>query len=498
MLSRASQGRVLASVARATPQAPRTAARRSDAGSEAASVSPSYTKASFSTSRSSHLFPLTHLSHSPVFLDKVASPDSSGVIPAFRLLDGQGHVLPEVPEEWKKQLEEVPEETWVKLYKSMMFLPALDTILASSQRQGRISFYSQLGAMVIQVNIKPLSRTYVVLAVTSYGEEGAVVGSAAAWSPTDEVFAQYREVGVLVWRDYPLSDLMAQVFSTVSDKASKGRQMPVHYGSPTHHFHTISSPLGTQIPQAAGAAYSLKLSPERKGDCVICYMGEGATSEGDFHAGFNMASVLGGPVVFFVRNNGFAISTPAAQQYKGDGIAARGPGYGIETVRVDGNDPLAVYLASKEARRRAVEGQNPVLVEAMSYRVGHHSTSDDSSAYRSTDDVSSIKKLDSPLFRLRSYLETRNLWSSELEEATKVEQRKSILRAYAGADKEKKPAWEEMFGGVYGDREDGGLERHLKEQKMEVKRLIGKWGQSDMWKKDLERHDGGIEAVKKW
>ncbi|KDE06880.1 hypothetical protein MVLG_02768 [Microbotryum lychnidis-dioicae p1A1 Lamole] len=475
MLSRASQVRVLASVARTTPRAPRTAARQSDARSDAASLSLSYTKALFSTSRSSHLFPLTYLSHSPVFLDKVASPDSSGVIPAFRLLDGQGHVLPEVPEEWKKQLEEVPEETWVKLYKSMMFLPALDTILASSQRQGRISFY-----------------------MTSYGEEGVVVGSAAAWSPTDEVFAQYREVGVLVWRDYPLSDLMAQVFSTVSDKASKGRQMPVHYGSPAHHFHTISSPLGTQIPQAAGAAYSLKLSPERKGDCVICYMGEGATSEGDFHAGFNMASVLGGPVVFFVRNNGFAISTPAAQQYKGDGIAARGPGYGIETVRVDGNDPLAVYLASKEARRRAVEGQKPVLVEAMSYRVGHHSTSDDSSAYRSTDDVSSIKKLDSPLFRLRSYLEARNLWSSELEEATKVEQRKSILRAYAGADKEKKPAWEEMFGGVYGDREDGGLERHLKEQKMEVKRLIGKWGESDMWKKDLERHDGGIEAVKKW
>ncbi|SCV67984.1 BQ2448_105 [Microbotryum intermedium] len=497
MLSRTNHGRVLATVARSTTRQTRAAARRSHGD-----ASMSVAHARFSTTRSSHLFPLTHISHSPVFLDKVASPDSSGVIPAFRMLDSQGHVLPDVPEQWKKQLDEVEDETWVRVYKSMMFLPALDTILASSQRQGRISFY-----------------------MTSYGEEGAVVGSAAAWSPTDEVFAQYREVGVLVLRGYPLSDLMAQVFSTVSDKASKGRQMPVHYGSPAHHFHTISSPLGTQIPQAAGAAYSLKLSPERKEDCVVCYMGEGATSEGDFHAGFNMASVLGGPVVFFVRNNGFAISTPAAQQYKGDGIAARGPGYGIETVRVDGNDPLAVYLASKEARRRAVEGQKPVLVEvsnvalslkanarigrtdskpspplikAMSYRVGHHSTSDDSSAYRLTDAVTNIQKLDSPLFRLRSYLEARKLWSSELEEATKVEQRKQILKAYAQADKEKKPAWEEMFGGVYGDMEDGGLERHLKEQKMEVKRLIGKWGESDMWKKDLERHEGGIEAVKKW
>lgn len=177
--------------------------------------------------------------------------------------------------------------------------------------------------------------------MTAYGEEGTVVGSAAAWENDDEVFAQYREVGVLLWRGYPLSrvkptrslisqrecsdrcsvlydslsDLMAQVFSTKNDKATKGkpiwlfspgkgysgaearglvsagRQMPVHYGSREHHFHTISSPLGTQLPQAAGAAYALKRTPGREKSCVICYAGEGATSEGDFHAGLNSESL---------------------------------------------------------------------------------------------------------------------------------------------------------------------------------------------------------------
>ncbi|KAK4050377.1 hypothetical protein OIV83_003446 [Microbotryomycetes sp. JL201] len=362
------------------------------------------------------------------------------------------------------------------MYKTMIFMPVMDTILSSSQRQGRISFY-----------------------MTSYGEEGAVVASAAAWKNHYEVFAQYREVGVLLWRDYPLSTLMAQVFSTEADTATRGRQMPVHYGSKDHHFHTISSPLGTQIPQAAGAAYALKATPGREDSCVVTYMGEGATSEGDFHAGLNMASVLGGPCVFFVRNNGFAISTPVAQQYRGDGIAARGPGYGIETIRVDGNDPLAVYIACVEARNKAVEQQKPVLVEAMSYRVGHHSTSDDSSAYRSAAAVDNIKKLDSPIMRLRRYLENRSnpLWSEELEQSTLKQHRQQILTEFSKAEKAKKPALIEMFRDVFSGGQE--LERPLDEQKKELKRLIQKWGDSaESWKKDLEKFKGGKQAVDQW
>ncbi|GAA5897786.1 hypothetical protein JCM5296_006074 [Sporobolomyces johnsonii] len=407
-----------------------------------------------------------------------------GQIPAFRVLDTEGKVADDVEQAWREKAGQIERDKLEKMMRTMSLLPLLDQILYSSQRQGRISFY-----------------------MTSYGEEGAVVGSAAAWENDDEVFAQYREVGVLLWRDFPLSSLMAQVFSSASDKATLGRQMPVHYGSPEHHFHTISSPLGTQIPQAAGAAYALKRTPGRENSCVICYAGEGATSEGDFHAGLNMASVLGGPVVFFVRNNGFAISTPASQQYAGDGIAARGPGYGIETVRVDGNDPLAVYLACKEARRKAVEGKKPVLVEAMTYRVGHHSTSDDSSAYRSLDAVDSIKKLDSPLFRLRRYLESRSppLWSSAVDDSTKSAHKHAILREFQKAEKERKPPLEAMFADVFAkveDRgEDGdgtGLERPQREQRDELKRLVEKWGETETWKKELEKFEGGRDAVLKW
>ncbi|KAK4699566.1 2-oxoisovalerate dehydrogenase E1 component alpha subunit, partial [Phenoliferia sp. Uapishka_3] len=320
----------------------------------------------------------------------------------------------------------------------------------------------------------------------------AVVGSAAAWDKTDEIFAQYREVGVLLWRDYPLSKLIAQVFSSASDVATLGRQMPCHYGD--DHFHTISSPLATQIPQAAGAAYALKRTPGRENSCVVCYMGEGASSEGDFHAGLNMASVLGGPVIFFVRNNGFAISTPSSQQYHGDGIAARGPGYGIETVRVDGNDPLAVYIACVEARKRAVEGQRPILIEAMTYRVGHHSTSDDSSAYRSAAAVESIKKLDSPLFRLRRYLESLSppLWSSTLEESTKAADKKKIMIAFSKAEGEKKPPLDSMWGDVYES-----LERPQREQREELKRLVRKWGETKAWKRELEKFEGGKEGFLK-
>ncbi|GAA5899052.1 hypothetical protein JCM6882_004601 [Rhodosporidiobolus microsporus] len=213
---------------------------------------------------------------------------SSNVIPSFRLLSPIGTLPPSIPSVLEK--EPVDPVKLQRMLEVMTTLPVLDQILYSLQRQGRISFY-----------------------MTSYGEEGSVVGSAAAWGDKDEVFAQYREVGVLLWRGYPLSSLMAQVFSSASDTATLGRQMPVHYGSPQHHFHTISLPLATQFPQAAGAAYALKLRKQElisegkkeDGGCVIFYAGEGASSEADFHAELNMTSALGGPLVFFIRTGNF-------------------------------------------------------------------------------------------------------------------------------------------------------------------------------------------------
>jgi 2-oxoisovalerate dehydrogenase E1 component alpha subunit len=191
------------------------------------------------------------------------------------------------------------------------------------------------------------------------------VGSAAAIDPEDMVFGQYREAGVLLWRGYSLSEMINQCCGNHLD-AAKGRQMPVHYGSARLNFQTFSSTVATQMPEAPGAAYAFKRAGSRR--CVICYFGDGGTSTGDAHVAFNFASTLDCPVIFFCRNNGYAISTPSSDQYRGDGIVSRSPGYGMENVRVDGNDPLAVYSVTKMARDFCVNENRPFLIEAMTYR----------------------------------------------------------------------------------------------------------------------------------
>ena len=285
----------------------------------------------------------------------------------------------------------------------MNTLSVMDHVLYEVQRQGRVSFY-----------------------MTSFGEEAMHVGSAAALDPTDWVFAQYREAGVLMWRGFTLANVMNQCYSNERD-FGKGRQMPVHYGSSDHYFQTIASTLTTQLPHAAGAAYGLKLLGESGRRIVMCYFGDGAASEGDFHAALNMAATRGCPVVFFCRNNGYAISTSVAEQYKGDGIVSRAAGYGMRSMRVDGNDVFAVFNAVKEARRLAIANQEPVLIEAMSYRVGHHSTSDDSTVYRTAAEVDLHKRFDNPIDRLAQYMRAKQWWSDEEEKALHASLRAQVL-----------------------------------------------------------------------
>jgi hypothetical protein len=196
-------------------------------------------------------------------------------------------------------------------------------------------------------------------------------------------YSQYREIGVLLHRGYTLHQFVDQCVSN-NEGHGKGRQVPVHYGSPKLKFHTVSSVLATQMPQASGAGYAVRGT----GACVLCFFGEGAASEGDAHAAFNFAAALDCPVIFFCRNNGYAISTPAmGEQYRGDGIASRAAGYGMDVIRVDGNDCLAVHAATAAARDAAVTNSRPVLLEAMTYRAGDHSTSDDASAYRPNEEL---------------------------------------------------------------------------------------------------------------
>lgn len=337
-------------------------------------------------------------------------------IPTLRVLQQNGKVYKDAV------LPEIDQELALKIYDTFVFIRALDERMLASQRQGRISFY-----------------------MTETGEEANDIGSAAALEPDDIILAQYREQGALAFRGFTVDEFMNQIFSNEQD-LGKGRQMPIHYGSKRLNYYTISSPLGTQIPQATGVAHALKMQGRK--NCAICYFGEGAASEGDFHAALNMAALLKVPAIFFCRNNGYAISTPAHEQYAGDGIAARGVGYGMQTIRVDGNDVLAVLLATQEARRLAVEEHEPVLIETMTYRLGAHSSSDDPSGYRSRKEEDSWRKKD-PVARMRQWLEAKGWWNEEQEKAAREKHRAAVMTAMKKAEKVPAPPLEDLINDVY-------------------------------------------------
>lgn len=365
--------------------------------------------------------------------------DSSLSIPTLQILNQDGSLI-EGADEPKLSRDHAR-----KIYADMLYIRLFDERMLRAQRQGRLSFY-----------------------LTCDGEEAAVAGTIAAFDSQDMVMAQYREQVALRYRGFSTAQFMNQLFSNIDD-VGKGRQMPVHYGCRELNMMTISSPLATQIPQAAGYAYGQKLNG--RDACTVCYFGEGAASEGDFHAGLNMAAVLHCPVVFVVRNNGYAISTPASQQFATDGIAARGLGYGIKTIRVDGNDILAVYAAATAARKIAIDEQRPVLIETMSYRLGAHSTSDDPSGYRSSEEENEWRQLD-PIGRMKNWLIARNWWDEKADKALQETYRSEILAELKLAEKREKPPLSSLVTDVYKT-----TPAHLVEQLQQLQNHIDKYPQ---------------------
>ncbi|ASM54193.1 MULTISPECIES: thiamine pyrophosphate-dependent dehydrogenase E1 component subunit alpha [Pseudoalteromonas] len=366
-------------------------------------------------------------------------------IPTLSILTEDGEIHPGAT------APDISKHTAIKLYETMRFIRLLDERMQGAQRQGRISFYMQC-----------------------LGEEAAVTASAAALDQNDMIMAQYREQAALHYRGFTLDQFMNQMFSNELD-LGKGRQMPIHYGSKALNYMTISSPLGTQIPQATGYAYGQKIKhiDAKTGELAstidnitICYFGEGAASEGDFHAGVNMAAVHQAPVIFFARNNGYAISTPADEQFKGDGIASRGVGYGIKTIRVDGTDALAVYAATKKAREIAVSTGEPILIESIAYRLGAHSTSDDPSGYRSKDEEANHQVC--PIDKFRKWLIKQD-WLNEADDVKAKESiREEILAALKRAEVVAKPALEELISDVY-DTPIPSLQRQYEQLKAHIK-----------------------------
>jgi pyruvate dehydrogenase E1 component alpha subunit/2-oxoisovalerate dehydrogenase E1 component alpha subunit len=308
------------------------------------------------------------------------------------------------------------------LHRAMVQQRLIDDRMLTLQRQGRIGFY---GACT--------------------GQEGAVFGAAAALEPTDWIVPALREAGALLYRGFPLTDYFNQLLGNSAD-ITQGRQMPCH--PPGHDFHyiTMSSVIANQIPQANGLALAGQL--KRDGRVTLCFMGDGATSEGDFHVGLNVAGVKALPIVFLCQNNQWSISVPVGCQTAAATLHTKAAGYDMPGFRIDGNDLLAVHRVTSEAVARARAGEGPSFIECLTYRLGAHTTSDDPSRYRDEDVTKRWWKLD-PLVRTRKYLVGKGLWSEEQEKAQQDELDTLIRDTWKQVEVIPPPDLRSIFGDVF-------------------------------------------------
>jgi pyruvate dehydrogenase E1 component alpha subunit len=308
------------------------------------------------------------------------------------------------------------------LYRQMVMTRQMDERLVMLQRQGRIGFH-----------------------VGSLGEEAAILGSAFAMQKQDFLFPCYREFGAALMRGLPLQNFIDNMFGNANDTV-QGRQMPNHTTCREVGWCSISSPVGTQITQAVGFAWAAKI--KKQNSSALVYFGDGATSSSDFHSGVNFAGVFKVPCVLLCRNNGWAISVPVERQTATKTFAEKAAAYGIPGVRVDGNDLFAVVDVTRKARERGERGEGPTLIEAITYRMGGHSTSDDPKAYRPADQVAPWADRD-PIERVRDYLTRRGAWDDARESAWTAEIDARFREAVTIAERTPSPPLESMFSDVY-------------------------------------------------
>lgn len=312
----------------------------------------------------------------------------------------------------------------LRLYQAMVRSRLVDERMVMLQRQGRIGFY-----------------------IGGSFEEAAIIGTIGALRASDWLFPCYRENGGYLLRGMPLQRFVDNLFGNANDPVM-GRQMPNHISWRQANITSVSSPIGTQIPQAVGMAWAAK--HQGKDDVAMTFFGEGATSSNDFHTGVNFAGVWKAPVVFVCRNNQWAISVPIEKQCAAEQIVDKAAGYGMPGVQVDGNDLFACYAVAADAIERARRGEGPTFIEAFTYRVQGHSTSDDPKVYRKDEAVEPWRQKD-PLVRVKKYLVAKGVWSDAQDEAYRAQVDDECKAAVAAAEKTAPPELDTLFEGVFKD-----------------------------------------------
>ncbi|MGQ9857452.1 MAG: pyruvate dehydrogenase (acetyl-transferring) E1 component subunit alpha [Thermodesulfobacteriota bacterium] len=305
--------------------------------------------------------------------------------------------------------EDLTDERIQALYREMVFLRLADQRALNLQRQGRMGTYAPF-----------------------MGQEAAQVGSAAALGKEDWMFPSFRETAAMYMRGVPLAMIFAYwMGNQAGQRFPEGvRVMP------------ISIPVGTHPLHAVGFAWASKIRGEPL--CTIAYVGDGASSKGDFHEAMNMAGVFKTPTIFFCQNNHYAISVPRSLQTASRTIAQKALAYGFPGIQVDGNDLVAVYAATQQARRRALAGEGPTLIEAVTYRMGPHTTADDPTRYRTQEEVEAWKPMD-PLLRVRKHLERCCLWDQEMDEAVRAFAEEKLNRVVEEAEGFPEPQPQDIF-----------------------------------------------------
>jgi len=324
------------------------------------------------------------------------------------VLNAQGKADPELE-------PKIDDALLLRIYRAMALTRAADDKAVKLQRQGRLGAY-------------PPSK----------GQEASQIGPAAAMEKNDWTVWAFRELGNLIFRGVPLSTIYLYWM---------GNEMGSVYPDGVN-ITPSAVPVGSQVPHAVGIAYAAKLRKERT--AVVCYFGDGATSEGEFHEGLNFAGVMRAPNVFICQNNQWAISVPRERQTASKTIAQKALAYGFPGIQVDGNDALAMYMATKEALERAKKGEGSTLIEAYTYRLGDHTTSDDATRYRLEKQLEEWAGKD-PLTRFMTYLDGKGLWSEAKEKELQAEISELVESEVRKAEAVPRPSIEDMFSHTYAE-----------------------------------------------